>query len=275
MDRFRQNILNTFHEKGEKWLSALPTLVENYARLWGLRDLSPCEHLSFHYVLSGYQGEIPIILKLGCDLQNLQTEYQALLAFSGYGAVSVINCEKEAILLQRVIPGKRLKDFHLPPQDSLEIACQVMEKLHKAPIPKNGIFPHVQDLFGALDRNWDISEMHLVKARKLKNDLFHRLNLPLVLLHGDLHKENILSDENNWLVIDPKGMIGYSINEIWAFIEDPQTDLAYVAKRFHFSLEQVTRWYYVHLILAACWCVEDRLSPKLFLDLASTILPML
>jgi streptomycin 6-kinase len=35
-----------------------------------------------------------------------------------------------------------------------------------------------------------------------------------VLLHGDLHQDNILSQGDDWLVIDPKGVIGFPINEI-------------------------------------------------------------
>jgi len=30
-----------------------------------------------------------------------------------------------------------------------------------------------------------------------------------VLLHGDLHQDNILSHGDDWLVIDPKGVIGF------------------------------------------------------------------
>jgi streptomycin 6-kinase len=29
-----------------------------------------------------------------------------------------------------------------------------------------------------------------------------------LVLHGDLHHDNILNDGNDWLTIDPKGIIG-------------------------------------------------------------------
>ena len=92
-----------------------------------------------------------------------------------------------------------------------------------------------------------------------------------VLLHGDLHKDNILSNGKDWLIIDPKGVIGSPINEIWAFVEDPETDLLFISKYFDFNLGDVVKWYYVHLVLAACWQVEDHLDPTIFLNLAESV----
>lgn len=96
-----------------------------------------------------------------------------------------------------------------------------------------------------------------------------------VLLHGDLHQNNILSNDGDWLIIDPKGVIGSPIHEIWAFIENPKNDLEYVSNYFKLNYEDVVQWYYVHLILAACWNAEDHLDPTLFLNLADSILQML
>lgn len=42
---------------------------------------------------------------------------------------------------------------------------------------------------------------------------------------------------------------------------------------FNLKLDEVMKWYYIHLTLAACWQVEDRLDPTLFLKLAQSILP--
>jgi streptomycin 6-kinase len=96
-----------------------------------------------------------------------------------------------------------------------------------------------------------------------------------VLLHGDLHQENILSNGNSWVVIDPKGVIGDPIHEIWACVEDPIYDLKFLASYFGYSLQDIVEWYYVHLILASCWQAEDGLDTSLFLTLAQSVLPMI
>jgi len=45
-----------------------------------------------------------------------------------------------------------------------------------------------------------------------------------VLLHGDLHSDNILSSQRGWLVIDPKGIVGEREFELGAYLRNPYYD---------------------------------------------------
>lgn len=271
MNVFEKNILSIYGEKGRLWLANLPKKIQYIETLWELSDLKPYNNISYNYVLSGYQKETPIVLKLSLDPINLDREAKALQAFSGHGAVSVLKHQSDALLLQRAVPGNLLKTyFPKENHNAIEIACEVMKKLHQAPLLNEKSFPHIKDWLATLDKDWDIPKNHLHKARTLKNQLLKTPASP-VLLHGDLHRDNILSHKKEWLVIDPKGVIGYPINEVWAFVEDPLYDLQFISNYFDFKFEDVVKWYYVHLVLAACWQVEDSLDPKLFLDLASSV----
>jgi streptomycin 6-kinase len=51
-----------------------------------------------------------------------------------------------------------------------------------------------------------------------------------VFLHGDLHHENILRDpnEDRWLAIDPKGLVGDPAHEAAAYVRNPVGHLAEV-----------------------------------------------
>lgn len=89
------------------------------------------------------------------------------------------------------------------------------------------------------------------------------------MLHGDLHYDNVLKHQEGWLIIDPKGVIGYPINEVWAYCMDMEEDTKFIAAFFNYDLNTVRYWYFVHLILAACWCLEDNLPPDKFLNLAT------
>jgi streptomycin 6-kinase len=251
--------------------------VKQYEALWQLRDLQGCENLSHNYVLAGYQGKQPVILKISPDKGSLNHEVAALRAFADHGAVAVLEHADDALLLQRAVPGKLLKDsFSKGSQVAIEIACNVMKKLHAAPQTCQSSFPRIEDWLAALDQEWNIPQNHLQTARRLKNDLLKQLQgrTKPVLLHGDLHRENILSNGAKWLIIDPKGVVGYPINEAWAMVEEPEHDLKYISDCFGFHFDEVVRWYYIHLVLAACWRVEDHLDPTLFLDLAHTALSM-
>lgn len=275
MNAFEKNILNIYREKGKAWLAELPELVQQLANHWSLSDLKPYEYLSFNYVLFGYQKGKPIVLKLSLDASSLEKEAKALEVFTGYGAVSVLECKNNALLMQRAIPGISLKNLKPKDcQDALEIACHVIEKLHQAPLPQQQLFPCIEDWLAALDKEVELSPDLLHKARKLKNQLL-QTQTSRVLLHGDLHRDNILFNDKDWLVIDPKGVIGFPINELWACIEDPNNDLKYISKYFNYHFDDVVKWYYVHLILAACWQIEDHLDPKIFLARALSVLPMI
>jgi streptomycin 6-kinase len=261
---FENNIVSMYGDRGKAWLARLPLEVERWARLWGLRELRTYDNLSINYVLTGFQGQTPVVLKLGLKLEH---EATALEAFAGHGAIAVVAHQENALLLQRAVPGTMLKK---QPQ-AIKVACHVMRRLHLAPIPLTHNFPHMRDWLASLEKDWNIPKDVLQRARKL-NNLMLPTSDAAVLLHGDLHQENILSHGEDWLVIDPKGVIGQPIDEVWACVEDPEHDLKYISHYFGYSFDEVVKRYYVHLILAACWCVEDNLDPQRFLNLAQSIL---
>ena len=72
MNTFQSNIRNIYSEKSKAWLDELPELVTAVASRLNLRDLKEVTNLTYNYVLSGFQGETPIILKLGIDNVGLK-----------------------------------------------------------------------------------------------------------------------------------------------------------------------------------------------------------
>jgi streptomycin 6-kinase len=272
MEKLKQNIVKIYGKRGEDWLAGLSHRIEQLHHSWGLSELKPCPNLSYSYVLEGLQGKRPIILKLSPDTDLMDKEAKALNAFQGFGAVSVLDHKEGILLLERAIPGALLKNS-LPKESRIEIACKVIEKLHQAPVPLKEEFPAIEEWFLSLDKEWDLPKDHLKRARKLKNELVKIDSKRKVLLHGDLHQENILSNGSDWVVIDPKGVIGDPIHEIWACVEDPAHDLKFLSGYFGYSFQDVVEWYYVRLILAACWQAEDGLDASHFLTLAQFILP--
>lgn len=268
---FQSTVISMYGEMGKTWLDNLSNQVNYLAKQYRLSDLKPVNNLSYNYVLSGFKQKMPVILKVGVDQSSLEREGNALNAFANQGAVKVLSQDSGILLLQQAIPGHSLKSYY-PEQDldSIYIACEVMGKLHQAPIPDNHTFPHIQTWLDVLDKNWDIPNDYLMRSRIIKKHLLNQ-KLPLVLLHGDLHHDNILKDkQEGWLVIDPKGIIGPAVCEIWAFVRNPERisketlikriDLFSEILKIH--KQDILSWCYVQSVLSWVWDLEDNLKPN-------------
>jgi streptomycin 6-kinase len=222
-------------------------------------------------LLSGFQGEQPVILKLSTDILGLNREALALKAFAEASSVKVITVADGMLLLEKAIPGDSLKSF-FPEQDhaAISIACRMINRLHQSVLPETGVFPEIKDWLSALDKEWDIPGHYLEKARKLRDHLLATANAP-VLLHGDLHHENVLKNGSDWLVIDPKGVIGEPAYEVAAFIRNPMPELlsledtacvinnriSIFAKLFELSPNRIHEWCFVQAVLCWIWALED------------------
>jgi streptomycin 6-kinase len=271
MTTFHSNIISIYGEKGKAWIDELPQIISAISSKFDLRDLIEVTNLTYNYVLSVFQGDNPIILKLGLDHEALTREAFALKCFGGYGAVKVLAEDKEMLLLERVVPGISLKSyFPTNENESIEIACRVMKKLYQASIPNHHNFLHIKDWLAALDKDWSIPDWYLKKAKKLRDQLLQTAK-PDVLLHGDLHHDNILQNSNDWVVIDPKGVIGRPAYEVAAFIRNPIPELLNYADALNVMHNRVTRfaellgipakrifdWCFVQAVLAWAWAIED------------------
>lgn len=278
MNPFHSNIINIYGEKSQAWLDKLPELVAAISSKLRLRDLQEVTNLTYNYVLSGFQGDNPIILKASLDSEGLAREVFALKCFSGCGAVKVLAEDNGMLLLERAVPGMSLKDyFPTKEKESIEIACDVIKKLHKASIPEAHHFPHIKDWLAALDKDWNIPNNYLQKARKLRDQLL-RTTSPDILLHGDLHHDNILQNSDGRLVIDPKGVIGDPAYEVAAFICNPIPELLNQADAPNIVLNRITRfaaalelperriidWCFVQAVLAWVWALEDGCDASYF-----------
>lgn len=266
-----KNIINLYGEKGKQWLVDLPKLIVQLEASYGLSDLKPAKNLSYNYVLSGLQGSLPIILKLGPDIDGLKREAVALKAFAGFGVVKVLAESDGMLLLERAVSGLLLKSyFPEKDNDAIRITCDCLKRLHQAPIPRTHIFPHVRDWLMALDKDWEIPENYLQKARNLRDNLL-KTSAKEVLLHGDLHHDNILQNADDWLVIDPKGVIGEPAYEVAAFIRNPIPELLALenatsiinqritcfAEILELSEHRILDWCFVQAVLAWVWALED------------------
>ncbi|RYE05817.1 MAG: kinase [Rickettsiaceae bacterium] len=287
-ENFKSNIINIHGQDGEKFLSLLPEKIEYISKLWQLKSLKPLENISHNYILSGYHGNLSVILKVGFRATDIKQEAEALKLFGNYEAVKVLACQDEYLLLERIMPGYSLKTY-LPSQhqEALKIVSKIVSKIY-IPLnkPSSSVsFLHIKTQLEILDTTlhkyklncqqlFDLKFLfYLHEAIILKNELINTSTE--MLIHGDLHHDNILWNGKNWQIIDPKGIIGYQCNEFWAFIINIENDTKFVANFFNIDLQLIRQWYFVDLMLRTCQNLKDNTTPTLFFDLAKKVFNLL
>lgn len=274
MEEFKQNIISIYGSVGRQWLDALPYIISKIAEKYNLANLSPVNNMSFNYVASGYQNNKPIILKIGPDSKAFAKEATCLKAFAHSSAAKVIADDVGMIIMQRAVPGTTLKHyFSASETQATEALCSIIKELHFANVPKNHNFYYVNELLKTLDKELDIPNEILSKARLLRDELLNSTKKE-VLLHGDLHHDNILKNGDGWLVIDPKGFIGDPAFELAAYLCNPIPELLQednareiIASRIKLLAEQldipeqrITDWLYVKSVLCWAWSLDDNLD---------------
>ncbi|MGZ9583713.1 aminoglycoside phosphotransferase family protein [Paenibacillus marinisediminis] len=98
-----------------------------------------------------------------------------------------------------------------------------------------------------------------------------------MLLHGDIHPENILlGSDGEYIIIDPKGVVGdpvfdiahYIVNEFDEVItEELYQKINYIINdlemRLHIPNEILRECLYIQTAMTVCWDVEDGSPPTL------------
>jgi streptomycin 6-kinase len=279
--KFVATVRSTFGAAGEDLLRDLPTIVAECKARWNVELFDHFSNLSFNYVVPGKLGDgTEVVLKIGVpENKELLTEMAALRLFNGKGVVRLIDAapEKGVFLLERVLPGVPLTR---EPDDSVatRVAAEMMRNLRLSAPPQHS-FPSVAKWFEGLQRLRNRfnggSGPFPAELVSLAEDLSTQLleSAPAaVVLHGDLHHDNILSSERDgWLAIDPKGVVGEPCYEVGTFMRNP-IDLfsnpseaaATVERRFRIFSEvlgfdegRMAAWAFSQAVLSGFWCLED------------------
>ncbi len=291
-ERFIQTVQATWGEPGRQWLCALSALLEDCAVRWSLTLLPPFPNLTFHYVAPAVTADgTQMVLKAGVPSPDLQQEAAALRFYDGWGSVRLLDADPDAgiLLLERLRPGQVLTTIADEAHDdeATSIAASVMRSLWR-PAPLVHDFPTVKDWgqgFARMRARFDggsgpLPETLVAEAESLFADLLTSSAEP-VLLHGDLHHDNILSAERQpWLAIDPKGVVGEPAYEVGALLRNLWSDrhthtnpgrllerrTRRLAEELDLDLARVRGWAVAQAVLSAWWTVEDNGD-----DWASTI----
>lgn len=277
---FARTIRELHGETGDEWLQCLPALLADCALRWSLTILPPFEPLTYNYVAPAIRRDgTDVVLKVGVPNPELLTEIEALRQFDGHGMVQLLDADPELgiLLLERLKPGAPLSELG-DDQQATSIAAQVMRQLWR-PAPPQHPFPTVAKWATGLERlrrrfgggTGPLPSGWVEAAEYLFGELIGSMAEP-VLLHGDLHHENILSAERQpWLALDPKGVVGEPAYEVGALLRNPIPGLLkqphpertlarrvdQLAEELGLDRARLVDWGLAQAVLSAWWGIED------------------
>jgi streptomycin 6-kinase len=300
-ESFRRRVLTYEPElraERARWLRDLPDVVATLAERWGLRLGEPYPSFCNYVVAATTESGDACVLKIGPPVpdggEGILREVVAL-RLAGPSGIGVLDEDTDAgaVLLERATGGPLSGMCERDDDRATEILSSAMESWWVPGGPECGLPPlaELEDTFeefdrgphGASYRGRDIvatlaeidSGMRdlraaTVTARRVFQELLAD-HAPAVVLHGDLHHDNVLEDETRgWAVVDPKGFFGDAGYDTGAMLYNPfaytsriadvgpllQRRLDIMSNIVRIDRELMTAWGYVKAVLSLLWTVE-------------------
>ncbi|MCX5479303.1 phosphotransferase [Kaistia geumhonensis] len=229
----------------------------------------------------------PTMLKMLKPTSDEGPGIAALGWFAGDGAVRVVAAEGDALLMERAIGRRSLTTMAVTggDEDAIRIMAATAKALHAprpAPPPE---LPTLTRRFRAL---YEAPPAHPVLARcAARARRLVETSRESVVLHGDLHHENVLDSPRGWLAIDPKGVAGERAYDVANLFLNPagvdrlvldraraQRLAAIVSEELALDPARVLGFAFAHAGLSAAWCIEDGIDPRIAIEAAEMLEPL-
>lgn len=266
-------------QAGADWFDRLPELVRAFARRWELTLFAPFPNLSYNFVAPVQRADgSAAVLKLNFPDQEAVCEIEAMRRFPREAAVEVLEADEPqgAMLLERVTPGKSLRG--VPDTEAVAATCAVIRKLHR-PLAGAHPFPTVAnwgEVYGRIRRHYGGTSGPFPQALFDEGEETYFALVassgPTVLLHGDLHHDNILTATREpFLAFDPHGVAGEAEYECGSFLRNWLPDLLELpdpagatnrrldqfAEELSFDRERLRGWGMAQAVMSTLWSLES------------------
>ncbi len=273
--QFVANVTAVF-DGGDAWLADLPRLLGELAREWQVQIGPLVGHLSFNYVCYAMLADgTPAMLKVGFPRPELTNELAVLRLVGSDQTLRVLRADtaRGALLLERLEPATQLSS--LPDAEATEVLADVMRVCWR-PVPPQHSFPALADYYAGLNaaaasvaRGEALLPPELVRRAVRRFAELQATAAAPVVLHGDLHHDNVLYDtRRGWVMIDPKGVIGEPAAEVGALMHNPISQniaatpdlpqvlrrrLHILSERLGLPYERLHGYSFVYAVLSGWW----------------------
>jgi len=250
--------------------------LDKYIQDWKLEN---CEKLASTFTSDVYSADSKygkVVLKILNEV-GVKDELPGTFFLencSGRGTVNLFEYDDRALLIE-FLSGDNLYQFSKTgnEQQASKIFCEIIRKIHSVnDIKDRNRLVFYTDLLKVFDRIETPQNLIVTfeKVRELAKKLV-ATQTQEVLLHGDLHHENVLSRSNgDFVCFDPKGMIGDPAYELGTTLKNPwdypkisqninifQERAKYFSNELNLSYERIIGFAFVHLGLSIAWAIED------------------
>ncbi|MGB3305645.1 MAG: aminoglycoside phosphotransferase family protein [Thermomicrobiales bacterium] len=267
-----------------EWFARLPAMIDRWCDEWHITLEPGLPRISYNIVLFGTSARSgPVVLKLSPPHEEFRAELEGLRLAQGDGVVRLLHgdAHEAGMLLERITPGVPLRDLDSVYDDieATRIAATYMKRYWRHVSNAGDLIPlerWFRDLFtyeawlssGAVSSPLPVDLAQA--AGSAARDMIGPGTDP-ILLHGDLHHDNLLTNQQGgWTIIDPKGLIGareyevgtWMLNTPWLRIERDLPDLLrrrveVFSEELGLPRERVLAGGLVHAVLCACWSLID------------------
>ncbi|MGV9264053.1 aminoglycoside phosphotransferase family protein [Kitasatospora sp. NPDC003701] len=227
--RVRERLTVRFGPAVEAWCTALPALVDDLARRWGL-TVRAAGGGGTSRVFRCERGDgATVWLKLTPDPEVAAQEATALRAWAGLPCVVRLletDAAANALLLADVAPGVTLRRRAWHPAE----VAPLLGALRSVPVDGLALGPlgdRVEFLFDLTERRAPgaVPPGARAAARELAS------GGPLALVHGDLHPANVLDGPAGPVAIDPRPTLGDPDFDLVDWVLDGVTDRPALERR--------------------------------------------
>lgn len=268
---------------GADFYQKLKNDLDKYTKLWELSQLEQIDYYSVNCIFKCVSKKYgSCILKIGNPCVETKTEYQMLQEYAHKSFCKAYEADmgNGVLLMEQIKPGTQLRAE--PNLDQrLHIFGDLFRNLHIEPTNKEDYPTYM---------GWVSRITEYMRGRKEYGELYQKMRkaeeicIALcqmyqgeMLLHGDLHHDNILLGENNgYRIIDPKGVVGDAVFDIPRFILNEFGDTLdddfvrkYIhithtlSEELHIPESDIRRLTYVEMCMANCWNVESGMEPNM------------
>ncbi len=275
-----KNIKTTFGSKGDDWLNDLEIVIIKCIEIWNLSNIKILDNQTYNFVMIAKSVELgDVLVKIGFNDGTYNQELNAtgLLNSPIIREIYNYNQEFNALLMKLINPGKTLHNIS-DSDKQLEIGCRLIKSISKecdSSIKMDSYKVWLDKAFNYIRLN-SLGGSSFNRYIKIAEDFYNQLELDYdcnYLVHGDFHHDNILQSENEWIVIDPKGLIAFwftdcgrfLINHIWKIpinrrYEHVPEIIKKVSSLLHIPERVIFQSIFIETVLCYAWSFQGYLT---------------
>ena len=177
------------------------------------------------------------------------------------------------MIIERILPGTQLRDVTMSDEDATRLAARLVAGFWRPVTNPVGLHPLHRWMRALLDRPPDpgpIPDGMVREAQRTARSLLEKSS-ESCLLHGDFQHHNVLRrDTDEWVVIDPKGLVGPRGFDIAAWMYNPpgvmaradygdlvDRRIAICSDAWQIDRTDLLEWAFVGSVLSCCWSAND------------------